>query len=116
MVYQCRQNRQEEAKLYLVPIKDEPTYTLAQPLAFKLTATVLSKITLKKIDINAQLYSISTLPLDVELPIDFTDLVEFTVSIHQRDKNPAFYCFQNVTRFLRTNKDKLELRIVPLVM
>ena len=72
--YQCRQNKEEEAKLFLIPQKEDINSANIQPLAFKLTTSIISKITLKKIQMSANLYEITTVTLDAELPIDITEL------------------------------------------
>jgi hypothetical protein len=74
VVYHCKQNKDEEAKLLLIPLKEDINSASVQPLAFKLTTSIISKITLKKIQISATLYEVTTLCLEAELPIDITEL------------------------------------------
>ena len=54
--YQCKQNKEDEAKLFLIPVKEDMNSANIQPLSFKLTTSIISKITLKKIQISANLY------------------------------------------------------------
>ena len=70
--YQCKQNKEEEAKLFLIPVKEDINSACIQPLSFKLTTSIMSKITLRKIQISANLYEVTTVTLDAELPIDIT--------------------------------------------
>lgn len=57
----------------------------------------------------------TTLCLEAELPIDITELAEFSVSVNDADEfHPTFYCFQNLSRTLKNNHDKIDLKLVPL--
>jgi hypothetical protein len=56
---------------------------IAQPLAFRLVTSIISKITLKRIQLTANLYEIASIPLEVELPIEFTEATEFYISIQE---------------------------------
>jgi hypothetical protein len=71
--YQCKQNKEEEGKLLLLPAKEDNAYVAVQPMAFHLCTSILSKITLRKIQISTYLYEVTPIPLDVELPIDTTE-------------------------------------------
>ena len=72
--YHCKQNKEEEAKLFLIPTKEDINSASIQPLSFKLTTSIVSKITLKKIQMSAHLYEVTSITLDAELPIDITEL------------------------------------------
>lgn len=53
----------------MIPIKEDSNFIAAQPLVFKLHTSIISKLTLKKISVSTCLYEVTTIPLDVELPI-----------------------------------------------
>jgi hypothetical protein len=98
-------------------VKEDLNSASVQPLAFKLTTSIVSKITLKKIQISAHLYEITTVTLDAELPIDISELVEFEVTINDADySQPSFHCFQQLSRTLKNNHDRLDLKLIPLTM
>jgi hypothetical protein len=70
--YECKQKKEEEGKL-LLPVKDDSAYVATQPTAFHLCTSVLSKITLRKIQLSAFLDEVTPIPLDLELPIYTTE-------------------------------------------
>lgn len=103
--------------MFLIPVKEDINSANVQPLAFKLSTSIVSKITLKKIQINANLYEITTVTLEAELPIDISELAEFAVSIVDVDEvYPSFYCFQQMNRTLKNNHDRLDIKLVPLTL
>lgn len=117
VAYHCKQNKSEEAKLLLIPVKEDNSSSIAQPMSFKLTTSILSKITLKKLQITAHLYEITNITLEVELPMDIIDLCEFNVSLNEAEEGvKSFYCFNQMTRIMRNNHDKLEIKLVPLTL
>lgn len=115
--YHCKHNKDEEANLLLIPVKEDVNSGSVQPLSFKLKTSIISKITLKKIQISACLYEVTNVALEAELPIDITELTEFSVSIMDSDETcPSFFCFQQLNRTLKNNHDRLDLKLVPLSM
>ena len=69
----------------MIPIKEDLSSANIQPIAFKLNTSIISKITLRKIHITANLYEITNVTLDAELPIDISELVEFSISVYDGD-------------------------------
>lgn len=68
MTYLSKISRNENAKLVLIPCKDEDGHTAAQPLCFNLKATLITKLVVKRMCIVGTLYEIIPFSMDIEVP------------------------------------------------
>jgi hypothetical protein len=49
--------------------------------------------------------------------MDIIDISEFSVSLNEADEGvKSFYCFSQMTRILRNNHDRLDIKLVPLTL
>ena len=106
--------------MILIPTKDDEGLISAQPLCFHLKASFITKIVVKKLNINAALYEIVPVNVEIDLPIN-SNINEFTVSIMEesdQEKNycPSFFLLSSEKRTLAYGKDKLELKFTSLDM
>ena len=106
MVYQCRQNAEEEARILLVPIRDEDGFIPGHCLSFLLKNKIITKNVMKQIKYKAKLYEVKSIFVDIEMPDS-----EYTVKLVQRDHDTSgdtssFYMLSETTKIIKGGKDK----------
>lgn len=68
LIYQCRKNIEEEARILLVPIQDEDGFIPGHCLSFLLKNKLIKKNVMKQVKYRAKLYEVKSILIDIEIP------------------------------------------------